>query len=184
MALLRPVRTADELALHGWLVLVVGLLDPSMVVIFEEPNAPRPERPYLTLKALTDARLHQDQSTTTDTPGPTTGVVRETCSHRRGVVSVNVWADAHKSIARELELALIDQRVVDYFDSNKVWVQRVIAKQGDVPVLRDTGYETRTVLDFEYTFFVVRTDEVDAIEHVQLTSTDYDQTFPDSDLPG
>lgn len=175
------IREAWQLAFRQW---VADSLSLGEAVIFTNPNpnAPRPDRPYATIGFLSDTARHRFEERTTDIDAGGGKVEHRTLSRRLATVSVSIYADDAAARARSLEIAITEPASVEFFDANDITVLHAIAALSFENALRQTGSEGFAVVDFELAHNAIKASAVDAIETMQLTSSQgslagYDQTF-------
>lgn len=175
------IREAWQLAFRQW---VADTLSLGEAVIFTNPspNAPRPVRPYATIGFLSDVARHRYEERTTNIDAGGGKVEHRTLSRRLPTVSVSLYADDAAARARSLEIAITEPPSVEFFDANNITVLHAVAALVFDAAQRQTGSEGFAVVDFEMAYNAIKTSAVDAIETMQLTSSQgslagYDQTF-------
>lgn len=152
----------------------------AMPVVWAHPNAPRPtQRPYATVKSVTDQRITREYISPIDANGTTT-----VTGQRVETFSVSVYYGTEESDPRAAYRAL--QGLRDSLELPSVrdglraagWVLQEVALLTDTPVMRDTRWEQRATLDVLFRRAVQQTDDLGYVRHIEGESTLAGQTEP------
>lgn len=154
-------------AIRQWVVNETGL-----PVIWVNPNAPRPDKPYITLQVLNVQRVGRAYYGPVDTQGQ--AVVQ---FDREAVVSITTYedtmADPRSALQRmeDLRDSLEKYSVRDYLASEG-WGLRAIEMLNDAPQLIDTTWEPRAVFDVRMGTRKQILDDLGIIETAEITGSE------------
>lgn len=138
-------------------------------VIFAGAEGPRPARPYATLEVLSEGPVGTPHTVVTDDDGEDGLCLHSIESHRRGTFSVAIYADDHRELATQLELAVDDPALQEQLDAAGVVVVGPIGAMDYSRVIRATSFESFSVIDFSYGCRASRASRIAVIETAEVT---------------
>ncbi len=144
--------------------------EAAIPAIWENPNAPRPALPYLSLHIMGIVRTGGDYISPPDVNGESkiiSNVLINTtisCFYNDDASKINGM-----EVLNDLRMSLQKESVKQYFNENDLAVIKLISSVQDITTLTATGYEQRSVLDIQFATATFITDDVGLIEHVQGT---------------
>lgn len=153
--------TEQELkfAIYEWLSSELGI-----TVIYADQNAPRPDKPYATIRIISENKLGgNDEGATVDDDG-----IQSFCGQREAAVSLNIYGeDAFDSMKLALNSLSKPSILEDFFYNDDI----AILNKGDILNLTDvleTEFEERAQMDLLVGYAEEYTDDVGYIETVEL----------------
>jgi len=168
--------TAYEIALRAWILAATGY--PGEDVIYaRQPEAPRPERPFITLQTINLVSIGSKPtlriSNTQVDPLPESTYEGELIRQRRGSCQVDVYADDHADVMACLVDSLHDPDV------------RVVINSGGLTILEPDSminstdvagpeWELRSLAEFPFSFALKISKTLKAVERANATYTGLD----------
>jgi hypothetical protein len=147
------------------------------VTIWEYPNAPRPVRPYCSIRIGSVVRIGEPYHGTIDASG-----IAQVLSQREVVLSIVVYEDRDNTDPRSALLTATDLRdsldlygTLDTLKTNG-WAYRGVELLQDTPELLDTGFEPRATFDVRFGVTIEQSDDMGWIETVIFTGDIENQT--------
>lgn len=152
-------RSPQMKGLYDWVKARVG---SSIEVIFEDPNAPRPQPPYISLRALTGSVKIGGRDDARYEDG-----VMKTQGQRRFTLQVKAFGELSHDRLADIRDSVDQDSVIQQLEA----VGLAIQDEGDVADISleiETGIEERASVDFQVGFTSSVEEEVDEIEDVEL----------------
>lgn len=173
----RPVfvATDQEKALRAWIRDVLGFYDVighTVEVIYARQRAPRPTMPYASLQLFADKVDGPASVRATDTPqsAPSIDYVGQAWSHYSGTVSVSVYGPSSRTMAQRLVTSVDLPDSIELLNNGDVGVSSPLMAITDVPIPRDTSWESRSVVDFPVRYATKTEYVAQAIEKITVTT--------------
>lgn len=170
-------KTQIEDILIAWAVSNNGAsLNGSKIVIADQ-NAPRPSRPFVTIKVTI-----QNDSEHADIGAPDEYGIAEIVTDRMVMASIQSFGENAVEIMDALRLSLEKGSVHEGFRRDMLPFIRVVNGFEDVADVVGTEYEDRAQMDAEFRCAGVIEDDIGVIEHVEIEGTFDDARGPDNEL--
>ncbi|MEL6180582.1 MAG: hypothetical protein AAFS10_16600 [Myxococcota bacterium] len=166
-----------ELALKGWITAALGDMGETgwTVGFADQPSAPRPVRPFITVKVLSLSTVGLPVTKLTNVPWPSapTDYTQEVTHQREGTASIGIFADDHARIAAGLVDGLHGPAIQEALDTLGITIRQPIAL---VDAISAAGpvFEGRTNLDVPFAFLTTSTHRAQATEQANVTAITLD----------
>ena len=161
-----------ELALRQWLLTSLEEVGaPRKVVFADQPSAPRPQRPFATIKALSLRSVGTPVVKLTGEAWPAAAAdyTQRSTHQREGTASIAIFADDHAEVAAGVVNALAAPAVVEKLDEVGLTIRRPLSLVDATAVAGPTR-EGRTNLDIPFAFLDTQTHRGEAVEQANVTT--------------